>query len=451
MTEFFIKAAQLLLSLSILVTLHELGHFVPARLFGIRVKKFYLFFDFLFPLPNVWNFSVFKFKKGETEYGLGWFPMGGYVQIDGMIDESMDTEAMKKPPQPWEFRSKPAWQRLIVMVGGVVVNLILGFLIYSMVLFTWGKQRMPLENMTYGVHVSEVLEPYGFEDGDKILSVGDPNVKYFDQLGMSVLINQQRQIEVERNGEHLTVQLPDSVEQAVLAARVRSLFYPRYPFAVDSVLPGSEAERIGMMADDRILRVGGEDASWAYSGRKQIGENAGQAVSITVERDGQEVELNANVSEEGTLGFAMKPINDFMEFDTVEYSFLASIPAGFQETGSKLSNYISSLRLLFSKEGVSQIGGFGAIGNMFSPVWDWQSFWSMTAFLSLILAFMNILPIPALDGGHVLFLLVEMVTGRKPGDKFLEYAQTVGMVILLGLLVLANGNDIVRWVSGWFQ
>lgn len=451
MTDFLIKAAQLLLSLSILVTLHELGHFVPARLFGIRVKKFYLFFDFLFPLPNVWNFSIFKFKKGETEYGLGWFPMGGYVQIDGMIDESMDTEAMKKPPQPWEFRSKLAWQRLIVMVGGVVVNLILGFLIYSMVLYAWGKQRVPLENMTYGVHVHEVLHPYGLQDGDKILSVGDTSVRYFDQLGMSVLINQQREITIERNGQQQIIQLPDSIEQVVLASGARGLFGERIPFVVDSIIKDSPAEKAGLAAGDTILKVGDTDAYWVHAGRQALKDHADSTIALVVGRNGQDVELQVSVTEQGTLGFGYKGVSDFLETETFKYTFWESIPAGFRETGQKLGGYISSLRLLFSKEGVSQIGGFGAIGGMFPSVWDWHSFWTMTAFLSLILAFMNILPIPALDGGHVLFLLVEMVTGRKPGDRFLEIAQTIGMIILLALLVLANGNDIVKWVSTWFE
>ena len=442
--EFWIKAGQLLLSLSILVTLHELGHFVPARLFGTRVKKFYLFFDFLFPLPNVLNFSLWKTKKGETEYGIGWFPMGGYVQIDGMVDESMDTEALKEEPKPWEFRSKPAWQRLIIMVGGVVVNLILGFLIYSMVLFAWGEERLPISNMTYGVHVDSTMMEYGFQEGDRILSVGDGSVKYFTDIGLEVIVNGATKFEIERDGQPQEIILPENAHLELVDKGVKQMFAPRFPFAVLDVMPGSNAKLAGLEADDIIISVDGEPTPDAVSGIKAIQAHKNETVDIVVDRAGEEVTLTASVTENGTIGFKLKSMFDLIETETYEYSFFESIPAGFVKTGEKLGNYISSMKLLFTKEGASQIGGFGAIGGMFSPTWDWHSFWSMTAFLSLILAFMNILPIPALDGGHVMFLLFEIITGRKPGDKFMEYTQTVGMILLLALLVFANGNDIAK-------
>jgi len=444
--EILIKAGQLLLSLTILVTLHELGHFVPARLFGTRVKKFYLFFDFLFPLPNVLNFSLFKIKRGETEYGIGWFPMGGYVQIDGMVDESMDTEALKEEPKPWEFRSKPAWQRLIIMVGGVAVNLVLGFMIYSMVLFVWGKEKLPLANMEYGVYVDSTLAKYGLQDGDRILGMADQPVSYFDELGKAVLIHGGRQIQIERNGSTETVTLPAEIQKELLGNGAKGLFTPRAPFEVDSVLPDGLAAQAGFLKDDRIIKVGDVDSPGYLEGMKAIRASADKEIDVVVIRSGEQLTLHTKVDSDGRIGFLVRSPEAFIKTETYHYSFLESIPAGFVETGNVLGNYISSMKLLFSREGASQIGGFGSIGSLFSPTWNWHSFWSMTAFLSLVLAFMNILPIPALDGGHVVFLLYEMVVGKKPSDKFMEYTQMVGMALLLTLLVLANGNDIYKFL-----
>jgi len=444
--EILIKAGQLLLSLTLLVTLHELGHFVPARLFGTRVKKFYLFFDFLFPLPNVLNFSLFKIKRGETEYGIGWFPMGGYVQIDGMVDESMDTKALKEEPKPWEFRSKPAWQRLIIMVGGVAVNLVLGFMIYSMVLFVWGKEKLPLANMEYGVYVDSTLAKYGLQDGDRILGMADQPVSYFDELGKAVLIHGGRQIQIERNGSTETVTLPAEIQKELLGNGAKGLFTPRAPFEVDSVLPDGLAAQAGFLKDDRIIKVGDVDSPGYLEGMKAIRASADKEIDVVVIRSGEQLTLHTKVDSDGRIGFLVRSPEAFIKTETYHYSFLESIPAGFVETGNVLGNYISSMKLLFSREGASQIGGFGSIGSLFSPTWNWHSFWSMTAFLSLVLAFMNILPIPALDGGHVVFLLYEMVVGKKPSDKFMEYTQMVGMALLLTLLVLANGNDIYKFL-----
>jgi regulator of sigma E protease len=436
MEVFLIKAAQLILSLSILVILHELGHFIPAKLFKTRVEKFYLFFD-------PW-FSLFKFKKGDTEYGVGWLPLGGYVKISGMIDESMDKDQLAQEPQPYEFRSKPAWQRLIIMVGGVTVNLILGFLIYSMILFTWGKERLPLENLDYGVYVDSTMIDFGLQDGDKIVAVPDGNVQYFEELGKEILINGARQLAIERNGDNMTIELPANVEQTILAKEVKTLFTPRYPFAVDSVVPGSSAEEAGLMKDDRIVSVDGQPTEGIIEGLKAVRSHRSETIMIDVERNGNIMSKKVSVSEEGRIGIGLKSVTDYVETETFKYGFWQAIPAGVQETKDILGNYITSMKLIFTKEGASQIGGFGAIGGLFPATWNWQTFWSMTAFLSLILAFMNILPIPALDGGHVMFLLYEIITGRKPGDKFLEYAQMTGMILLLGLLIFANGNDILR-------
>jgi len=436
MDVFLIKAAQLILSLSILIVLHELGHFIPAKLFKTRVEKFYLFFD-------PW-FSLFKVKKGDTEYGIGWLPLGGYVKISGMIDESMDKEQMAEEPKSWEFRSKPAWQRLIIMVGGVTVNLVLGFLIYSMILFTYGKEHLPLQNLTYGVYVDSTLNQYGFQDGDKITDILDGDVKYYEQLGKEVLINGARKIEIERDGQRQVIELPEDVDQVLLANEVRSLFSVRYPFVIDSVIPGNAAFDAGFKKGDRVVEIQDESVFGILEGVKAIRSRKGQQISVVVMREEQEVKLDVAVSDGGRIGIAMAPATSFIQTETYKYGFWQAIPAGVQETGNILGSYITSMKLVFTKEGASQIGGFGAIGGLFPATWDWQTFWSMTAFLSLILAFMNILPIPALDGGHVMFLLYEIITGRKPGDKFLEYAQTVGMILLLGLRLFANGNDILR-------
>lgn len=434
--DWTIQAAQLILSLSILVILHECGHFIPARLFKTRVEKFYLFFD-------PW-FSLFKFKKGDTEYGIGWLPLGGYVKISGMIDESMDKEQMSKPPENWEFRAKPAWQRLIIMLGGVTVNLILGFFIYSMILFYYGDERLPLENMTYGVYVDSAMTKYGLQDGDKIRRLPESDAEFFGELSKDILINGAREIEIEREGSVSTVRLPDDVQKEILTNNIKSLFTPRYPFAVDSVIGGMNAETAGMLKDDIILSVDGDPTPGILEGLHAFKSKAGERVVVKLEREGRVIEKEVEISEEGKIGIGLKQLTDFIQTETYKYGFFESIPAGFTQTGDKLWSYISSMKLIFTKEGASQIGGFGAIGGLFSKSWNWHNFWSMTALISLILAFMNILPIPALDGGHVMFLVYEIISGRKPHDKVLEYAQMAGMVLLLSLLIFANGNDIFK-------
>ncbi|MDP4964837.1 MAG: RIP metalloprotease RseP [Salibacteraceae bacterium] len=435
MEVYFIKGAQLILSLSILVVLHELGHFIPAKLFKTRVEKFYLFFD-------PW-FSLFKFKKGDTEYGIGWLPLGGYVKISGMIDESMDKEAMALPPKDYEFRSKPAWQRLIIMIGGVTVNILLGFLIYSMVLYTWGEERIPLRNLEYGVTVDSTLMDYGMMNGDKVLGLPGQDAQYLGELGNKILVHGAREILIERNGVEQTITLPEDFDQVILAKKVKGLFSINLPFVVKEPTPNDNAAKAGILADDQIVAINDTALVGYMDGVQKVKSLHDKTAKFTVLRNGQEKDFMIDVSDKGTIGISLMMPRDLIETETREFGFFESIPAGVTKTGDVLGSYVSSMSLIFTKEGASSLGGFGAIGGLFAPQWDWEVFWSMTAFLSIVLAFMNILPIPALDGGHVLFLIYEMITGRKPGEKFLEYAQTAGMLLLLLLLLYANGNDII--------
>lgn len=431
--EIFIKITQFILSLSILIVLHEMGHFIPAKLFKTRVEKFYLFFD-----PY---FSLFKKKVGDTEYGIGWLPLGGYVKISGMIDESMDREQMAQPPKPWEFRSKPAWQRLIIMVGGVTVNVLLAFFIYAMMLFAWGKEYIPVENLKYGVYADSLMLSNGFETGDKILGIDGVEIQTLNDINAAVLFGGERTISVERNGSRKEITLPDDIEQEMLKSGRQTLFMERYPSEVDMIGPGSNAEKAGLLPGDKILEVEGKDASFFPDMRYLLSNYKADTVSMKLSRNGELITLDATVGENGLLGF--NPVMS-LEIETVKYGFIESFPAGVQYGWSRLSDYVQSLKLLFSGEGVKQVGGFITIGKLFGATWDWQRFWNMTAFLSIILAVMNILPIPALDGGHVMFLLYEMISGRQPNQKVMEYAQLAGIAILLTLLIYANGMDIFR-------
>ncbi|MDR9397437.1 MAG: RIP metalloprotease RseP [Salibacter sp.] len=443
MDDILIKAAQLLLSLSILVILHEFGHFLPAKLFGVKVEKFYLFFD-------PW-FSLFKTKKGDTEYGVGWLPLGGYVKLSGMIDESMDKEQMKEPAKDYEFRAKPAWQRLIVMLGGVTVNVILGIFIYSMIMMTWGKTYLSAEDAKYGVHVSETAKQAGFKDGDRVIEIdGKPLPKDYTYatITQELLLNEEiNEVTVENNGQTRTVRVPHEFAQKMLASGEKSLFTERIPFIADTVLPNSPAQSAGIQKGDKFMAVNGKNAEYFIDFAKTVQDMKGEEVEITVKRNGEPVTLSAMVGEDGKVGVGNKPITNFFELTQKDYSFFEAFPAGYNLALDKMGGYIDQFSLIFSKEGVSQLGGFGTIGNLFPSAWDWRTFWNLTAFLSLILAIMNILPIPALDGGHVMFLLYEIVSGRKPGEKFMEYAQLAGMLLLLTLLLWANGNDVLRMLD----
>ncbi|WP_026473890.1 RIP metalloprotease RseP [Alkaliflexus imshenetskii] len=436
--DFLIKALQLILSLSILVILHEFGHFFFARLFKTRVEKFYLFFN-----PG---FSLFKFKKGDTEYGLGWLPLGGYVKISGMIDESMDKEQLKEEPKSWEFRSKPAWQRLLIMVGGVLVNFITALVIFWLILFKWGESYIPAENARYGLYFHPIAQEMGLQEGDRVLKVGTHDVETVPGITRLILLEDASEMTVERNGEQILLPIPSDINQRILAAGVRTLADFRIPIVVDTVIPGSGAFIGGLQKNDSIVGVDNVETPFFHQFTAELANHRDKETLISLYRDGNLYHLNMSVDESGKLGFGPKGPTKLLGARQLSYGFFEAMPAGINKGVNLLTGYVKQLKLVFSREGAKQIGGFGTIGSLFAPVWDWESFWYTTAFLSIILAFMNILPIPALDGGHVLFLIYEIVARRKPSDKFMEHAQMVGMVLLLGLLIWANGNDLYRWI-----
>lgn len=435
--EILIQASQLLLSLSILVILHEAGHFIPAKLFKTRVEKFYLFFD-------PW-FSLFKFKKGGTEYGIGWLPLGGYVKISGMIDESMDKEQMKQPAQPWEFRSKPAWQRLIIMLGGVTVNVILGILIYIMVMFVWGREYMAPENMTYGIYADSTAQSFGFKSGDKILKVGGLPVKKFSDVQINILLDDDKTVTVDRNGSLMDLEMPKETVAKMLEKQQPFLQIAVLP-KIGSVSKGSNAEKGGLIEGDLITEVNGVQISFWRDLIKEIQKNKSKTVNIKVARNGSSIPLQVEVSEGGTIGVGVLELDKQLTFSIEKYTFAQSVPEGFKEAYYKFDSYLKQMKLMFTPEtgAYKSMGGFITIGKAFSTTWDWERFWNFTAFLSIILAIMNILPIPALDGGHVMFLLYEMIVGKPAPEKFMEYAQIAGIVILLSLMLFANGNDILK-------
>ncbi|MBN2742548.1 MAG: RIP metalloprotease RseP [Marinilabiliaceae bacterium] len=436
--EILIKAGQLILSLSILVILHEFGHFFFARLFKTRVEKFYLFFD-------PW-FSLFKYKKGDTEYGIGWLPLGGYVKISGMIDESMDKEQMKQPAQEWEFRSKPAWQRLLIMIGGVSVNFITAIVIYWMLLYSFGQQYIPASEAKWGFHYATQMHELGIKDGDIVVKADSVNINTPTDITHAILLDEAKTLSVRRGDSLFSVIIPADFKDRMLREKIKMLAELQIPFVVDSVIPGMNAAKAGIQKGDSIVALNGQPSGFFHQFAKLTSENRDSMVTITVVRDTARVDIPCMVNADGKVGMGNRAITSFFKVETINYSLWKALPAGISQGVEILVNYVRQLKLIFSKEGVKQIGGFGTIGSLFSPHWDWASFWNMTALLSIILAFMNILPIPALDGGHVLFLLYEIITRRKPSDKFLEYAQTVGMILLLGLLLYANGNDIFKWI-----
>jgi regulator of sigma E protease len=439
MEQVLIKAAQLILSLSILVILHEFGHYLFARIFNTRVEKFYLFFD-------PW-FSLFKFKKGDTEYGIGWLPLGGYVKISGMIDESMDKEAMKLPPEPYEFRSKPAWQRLLIMVGGVAMNFIFAIVIYAGVLFFWGEQYLPTENVKYGVVVGETGEKIGFMNGDKILSVDNHPVDNFIKIVPTIVLEKAESVQVERDGQKIDVLI--SNDDIATLLKSKSVFSLRYPFqftirdfAKDS--PGKEA---GLLKGDQITGVDSRQFTWNDEFQNYMAGQKGKLITLNVLRNNQPVEVPVQLGEEGIIGISNNySFEDVFEWKTVRYGFFASIPAGISKGVETTQNYLKQFKLFLMPEtkAYESLGGFITIGSIFPGAWDWEAFWMMTAFISIILAIMNLLPIPALDGGHVMFLFFEIISGRKPSEKFMEYAQIAGMALLLGLVLFANVNDIFK-------
>ncbi len=438
-----IKVLQFVFSLSILVIIHELGHFIMAKYFKTRVEKFYLFFD-------PW-FSLFKFKKGETEYGIGWLPLGGYVKISGMIDESMDKEQLKQPPQPYEFRSKTSWQRLVIMTGGVLFNFILAMLIFVLVLFTWGETYLPTANVKYGIVTDSVGYGIGLRNGDKILSIDSKPVENFMQITSEIVLNDRKTIQVDRSGEIINIEIPKEYIPQMLKGKGHiSYRTPFQPMKIKSFARKSPAENAGILQGDEITGIDSLALSYSDEFQTYLRTHIAKPVRLNILRGGKTENVTVAPDEDGLLGiyYTGRSLDQVFEMKTIEYGFFESIPAGIAKGFRTIADYLKQFKLLFSKDtkAYESLGGFITIGNIFPGVWDWQSFWDLTAFLSIILAVMNILPIPALDGGHVMFLLYEVVTGRKPSDKFLEYAQIAGMVILFSLLILANGNDILRLI-----
>lgn len=436
MSPIIVKTIQLFLSLSILIILHELGHFIPAKIFKTRVEKFFLFFDV--------KYALFKKKIGETVYGIGWLPLGGYVKISGMIDESMDKEQMAQPAQPWEFRSKPAWQRLIIMIGGVTVNLLLGFLIYIMILFVWGTEQVTSDALPDGFAVAEEMQQFGFRDGDKILKVDGEAPDNVINVNRKLVIRGIENIEVEHaDGRVETLALPDSLGTYLYTSGVTNPFSPRVPSVLGKVSDDLPASQAGLQTGDRIVSVNGEETTWWHEFTKIVRSSEGP-LEVVYDREGAMDTLQLAATEDKVIGVYPKSNINMDAVSQRSYSLAESIPAGIEYGYWTLHDYVSSLKFLFTKKGATEIGGFGTIAQLFPDTWDWLGFWNSTALISIILAFMNILPIPALDGGHVMFLLYEMISGRKPSDKFMEYAQMIGFFILIGLLLYANGNDIYR-------
>ena len=448
-----IKALQFMLAISILVLLHEGGHFFFARLFGIRVEKFYLFFDPWFHLFE------FKPKNSETTYGMGWLPLGGYCKIAGMIDESFDTDQMKQPMQPWEFRAKPAWQRLLVMVGGVLVNFLLALFIYSMLLFTWGDTYIPTKDMTHGMKFNSEAKELGFRDGDIV--VGTENGE-FKEYGMDMFrdLSEATRADIIRNGKAMSISLPGEINLLGMLKTEPKFMAPLTPAVTDSVIPGSAAAKAGMRKGDRIVAFNGKPIDSYNEFTDRIGRLMDVMVTAKTPADSMKVRrativtaragrldtADVVLSADLKLGFTIKHWAELYKPVTKKYGFFESFPAGVKYGCGILKGYVDDMKYVFSAEGAKSVGGFGTIANLFPATWNWYAFWEMTAFLSIILAFMNILPIPALDGGHVLFLLYEMITRRKPSENFMIKAEYLGFGILILLMVMANLNDILRWL-----
>ncbi len=436
----FANIGQFILAFSILVVLHEMGHFLPAKWFGCRVDKFYLFF-------NPW-FSIYKKQIGETEYGLGWVPLGGYVKIAGMIDESMDKEQMKQPAQTWEFRSKPAWQRLIIMLGGVIVNFVLALILFAMILFVWGEERLPVSNLKYGLTADSLATTIGLEDGDIITSVNGKQLTYTNELTKEMLLNEKAVLQVRRDGGDTSITIPEGFISTLTKNQLRGFVSPRFPVIVDSVSPDIRYVNGTLQKNDQIVGINNQPTVYYAEFTEARDGYKGQDVTLNILRNGADtVQTKVKLNEQGSVGFVPRNPYKILGTEKKEYSFGESIPAGINFGIDRLKEYMTGIGLLFtSKEHKvkDNLGSVLSIGKTFGGTWDWQRFWTMTALFSIILAFMNILPIPALDGGHALFTIYEMITGRKPGDKFMEYAQMVGMALLLGLMVYAFGLDIWR-------
>ena len=485
-----IKVLQFFLSLSILIFVHELGHFLAAKAFKTRVEKFYLFFDWGFSLfrckkvngkwcfkffsknvPEKYTTTEYKDARGKkqtkyepidlstlpeddwrqsdsTEYGIGWFPLGGYNKIAGMVDESMDKSQMQQPPQPWEFRSKPAWQRFIIMIAGVTMNVLLAFVIYIGLLTKEGEQYLPTSEVNkYGISVDSLGYELGFRDGDKILAIDGEYIEKFQDIPMQIILDKAETVEVERNGKKMVINLPEDAVTKLLSSQDPTFISYRIPFVVANVVENSAAQSGGLQSGDIIIGINDIQTPYYQDFVKNIKQFKNQDINVIVLRDADTLALAMHLPEEGVIGaYTETYLTDYFDLETKEYTFIQAIPAGFSKTFSELGDYWKQVKLIFTPKtkAYESVGGFISIGKIFPDQWIWSIFWRMTAFLSIALAVMNILPIPALDGGHILFLLVEIITRRKPSDKFMEVAETVGLVLVLGLVILANGNDIIR-------
>lgn len=438
-----VKFTLFFLSLSLLIILHEFGHYITARWFKTRVDKFYLFFDFLFPFGNLLKFSLFKKKIGDTTYGLGWFPFGGYVDIAGMAAEpGSDPDT---PPAPDEFRGKKPWQRLIILAGGVTVNALLAVIIYTMMSWVWGEKYLPTASLKFGVSCDSVALKAGFLDGDKILKVDNQSVENFQDITTTIIFNKAKSVLVERNGTQQTIDLDPELFRKVISEDA-FLFSPRVPFVVDRFEKGSIGEAAGMMKGDSVIALNGDTTVWLNDFIRELKKHKNEEITVTVVRSGQYKDIKMKLDEEARTKALPKEYDYYFTYNVTEYSFVEAIGRGFSRTGDAFTKYVKQLPLLFTKEGASKVGGFASMGSVFPAEWDWQGFWRITAMLSVILAFMNLLPIPVLDGGYILFVLWEMITGRKPGEKFMRIAMNVGTFMVLALLIFANGNDLWKFV-----
>lgn len=436
-----IKILQLIFCLSILVLAHEFGHFITAKFFKTRVEKFYLFF-------NPW-FSIFKFKKGKTEYGIGWLPLGGYVKIAGMIDESLDKEHLKRSPQPYEFRSKPAWQRLIIMISGVILNIILAISIYVVMLTVWGEQYLPTsEANKYGIICDSLALEMGLKNGDKLLSIDNKTFENFQSFPLEILLNEAKTVQVERDNQFININIPKGFLQKLANKKTADFVFVQIPFEAYKFTENSPGEKAGIQINDKIIGINEKATIYFHEFASEIQKYHNESVDIKIVRENDTIIIPVPISEEGGLGVYTKPINYYFTFAEKKYNIINAIPAGISKTYKNIGDYLKQLRLIFSPEvkAYKNVGSFITIANIFPSIWNWESFWNLTAFLSIMLAILNLLPIPALDGGHTIFLIYEIISRRKPSDKFIEHAQIVGMIILFALMFYAIGNDLFMHV-----